>query len=59
MEDLDELFITIKKLTNKRFFGRVSLVFEAGNLVHSEITQKLKPHSILITEKFSVLKEST
>lgn len=59
MDCLDDLFIQIKALTNKRFFGRINLTFEAGKLVHSEITQKLKPNTIIVREEINILADST
>lgn len=59
MDCLDELFLQIKSLSNKRFYGHINLKFEAGNLVHSEITQKLKPNSIMVRDKISILADST
>lgn len=59
MDDLDKIFNQIKTLANKCFFGKVNLIFESGRLVHSEITQKLKPEAIIIKEKITVITEST
>jgi len=55
---LDDIFTNIKTLTNKHFYGKIILIFESGNLVHSEITQKLKPNSFVI-ERISITGEST
>lgn len=59
MNSLEQIFMQIKSLTDRRFFGKVNLIFENGNLVHSEITQKLKPDTIIIKDKITVLMEST
>lgn len=54
MDDLEKIFNHIKTLANKRFFGKVNLIFESGRLVHSEITQKLKPEVIIIAQKAAI-----
>lgn len=59
MDDLDKIFCHIKTLTNKRFFGKVNLIFESGQLVHSEITQKLKPDALIVREKITITTGST
>lgn len=53
MDYIDELTKQIKILTNKNFYGKITLIFEAGTLVHSEVTQKLKPDALMLNNKTS------
>ena len=42
-KEMTWIIAKIKELINKRFYGKLIISFQAGNIVHAEIRETIKP----------------